>query len=92
MTNARMNIVVAVLAKERDLIDEMNELGMSEEDNKRYDELEKERKEIYEEAVPYLEEVIERNPENVEAIRTTINIYNQLGEEEKAAELKARLE
>jgi tetratricopeptide (TPR) repeat protein len=92
MTNARMNIVVAILAKERELIDEMNQLGMSKEDNKRYEELEEERKEIYEEAVPYLEKVIENDPENVNAIRTTINIYTQLGEDEKAAELKARLE
>ncbi|OEY73849.1 tetratricopeptide repeat protein [Salegentibacter salarius] len=92
MTNARMNIVVAILAKERDIIDEMNELGMSKEDNKRYEELEEERKEIYEQAVPYLEKVIESDPENVNVIRTAINIYNQLGEEEKAAELKARLE
>ncbi|WP_037321201.1 tetratricopeptide repeat protein [Salegentibacter sp. Hel_I_6] len=92
MDNARMNIVVAVLAKERDLIDEMNELGMSKEDNKRYEELENERKAVYEEAIPYLEDVIENDPENVEAIRTTINIYTQLGEEEKAAELKSKLE
>jgi tetratricopeptide (TPR) repeat protein len=92
MTNARMNIVVAILAKERDIIDEMNGLGMSKEDNKRYEELEEERKEIYEQAVPYLEKVIESDPENVNVIRTAINIYNQLGEEEKAAELKARLE
>ena len=92
MTNARMNIVVAILAKERAIIDEMNGLGMSKEDNKRYEELEEERKEIYEQAVPYLEKVIESDPENVNVIRTAINIYNQLGEEEKAAELKARLE
>lgn len=92
MTNARMNIVVAILAKERAIIDEMNELGMSKEDNKRYEELEEERKEIYKQAVPYLEKVIESDPENVNVIRTAINIYNQLGEEEKAAELKAKLE
>ncbi len=92
MTNARMNIVVAILAKERAIIDEMNGLGMSKEDNKRYEELEEERKEIYEQAVPYLEKVIESDPENVNVIRTAINIYNQLGEQEKAAELKARLE
>ena len=92
MTNARMNIVVAILAKERAIIDEMNGLGMSKEDNKRYEELEEERKEIYEQAVPYLEKVIESDPENENVIRTAINIYNQLGEEEKAAELKARLE
>ncbi|TDN87936.1 Tfp pilus assembly protein PilF [Salegentibacter sp. 24] len=92
MTNARMNIVVAILAKERGIIDEMNQLGMSKEDNKRYEELEKERNEIYQQAVPYLEKVIEADPENVNVIRTAINIYNQLGETEKAAALKARLE
>jgi tetratricopeptide (TPR) repeat protein len=70
----------------------MNGLGMSKEDNKRYEELEEERKEIYEQAVPYLEKVIESDPENENVIRTAINIYNQLGEQEKAAELKARLE
>ncbi|SKB35491.1 Tetratricopeptide repeat-containing protein [Salegentibacter holothuriorum] len=92
MTNARMNIVVAILAKERGIIDEMNGLGMSKEDNKRYEELEAEREEIYKQAVPYLEKVIEADPENVNVIRTAINIYNQLGEEDKAATLKARLE
>lgn len=92
MVNARMNTVVAILAKERDLIDQMNELGMSEEDNKRYEELGEERKEIYKQAVPHLEKVIEADPDNVNAIRTAINIYNQLGEEEKAAELESRLE
>jgi len=92
MTNARMNIVVAILAKERAIIDEMNTLGMSKEDNKRYEELQEERNEVYEQAVPYLEKVIEADPENVNVIRTAINIYTQLGEEEKAAELEARLE
>lgn len=92
MTNARMNIVVAILAKERSIIDEMNGLGMSKEDNKRYEELQEERKKIYVEAIPYLEEVVEIDPDNTDAIRTLLNIYNQTGEEEKAAELKSNLE
>lgn len=92
MNNARMNIVVAILAKERGLIDEMNDLGMSKEDNKRYEELEEERKDIYTDAIPHLEKVVELDPDNTEAIRTLLNIYNQTGEEEKAAELKTKLE
>lgn len=92
MDEARMNIVVAILAKERELIEEMNELGMSKEDQERYDELQEERLEIYEEVMPYLEEVIEHDPQNVEAIRTAMNIYNALDEEEKAQEMKAMLE
>lgn len=92
MNEARMNIVVAILDKERALIDEMNGLGMSKEDNKRYDELMKERNGIYEEALPYLEDVIKNDPENTDAIRTAMNIYNQLNMPEKAKEMKALLE
>ncbi len=92
MNEARMNIVVAILAKERELIDQMNELGMSADDQKKYEELEKERMDIYEEVTPYLEEVIEHDPTNVEAIRTAMNIYSATGKEEKAAEMKAKLE
>lgn len=92
MDEARMNIVVAILAKERELIEEMNNLGMSKEDNERYEELEAERLEIYEEVMPYLEDVIENDPQNTEAMRTAMNIYNALDEEEKAQEMKAKLE
>ncbi len=92
MDEARMNIVVAILAKERELIDEMNELGMSADDQKKYEELEEERMEIYEEVMPYLEDVIEHDPQNVEAIRTAMNIYSATGNDEKAAEMKAMLE
>lgn len=88
MTDARMNIVVAVLAKERVLIEEMNGLGMSKADNKRYDELTELRKEVYKEAVPYLEAVIEKDPTNIDAIRTAMNIYSQINEPEKAKEMK----
>lgn len=92
MTEARMNIVVAILAKERDIIDEMNKLGMSKEDNKRYKELEEERLEVYEEAIPYLEDAIEHDPTNVEIIRTAMNIFNTLDEQEKAQVMKEKLE
>ncbi len=92
MDNARMNIAAVILSKEREIIDEMNGLGMSKEDNKRYDELAEERKDIYREAIPYLEAIVEKNPENTDAVRTAMNIYTQIGENEKAAEMKALLE
>ncbi|HSP10939.1 MAG TPA: tetratricopeptide repeat protein [Salegentibacter sp.] len=92
MSEARMNIVVAILAKERALIDEMNDLGMSKEDSKRYEELEAERMEVYEEVIPYLEDAIEHDPTNVEIIRTAMNIFNALDEEEKAQVLKEKLD
>ncbi|MDR9456202.1 MAG: tetratricopeptide repeat protein [Salegentibacter sp.] len=92
MSEARMNIVVAILAQEREIIDQMNQLGMSKEDNKRYEELEAERLEVYEEVIPYLEDAIEHDPTNVEIIRTAMNIFSALDEEEKAQVMKEKLE
>ena len=92
MDNARMNIAAVILSKEREIIDEMNGLGMSKKDNERYEELSEERKEIYKEAIPYLEAIVKKNPDNKDAVKTAMNIYTQIGENEKAAEMKALLE
>jgi len=91
MAEARLNIAAAILAQEASIVEEMNTLGMSKADTKKYDELAEKRKEIYRSALPYLETVMENDPENLEAIRTTMNIYYQLGESEKADALQAKL-
>ncbi len=91
MTDAYINLASAKLMKEQEIIDEMNNLGMSKEDNKRYEELGEERKELYQEALPYLEKATELDPNNTEAIRTLRNIYLQLGEDEKAEQMKNKL-
>ncbi|WP_300438047.1 tetratricopeptide repeat protein [Christiangramia sp.] len=88
---ARVNMIAAMLSEERGIIDEMNNLGMSKKDNARYDELDAERKELYREVLPYLEKAMEVDPENKDIIRTAMNLYTNLGEEEKADELKAKL-
>ena len=92
MTEARLNMVALILSKERDIIEEMNNLGMSKEDNKRYEELQEERNQIYEEAVPYLEAIIEKDPSNLSALRTAKNIHTQLGNEEKVEEMNTLIE
>ncbi|MDR6302132.1 tetratricopeptide repeat protein [Mesonia maritima] len=91
MTNAYINLSTLILEDERKIVDEMNSLGMSKADNKRYDELVEEKKELYREAVPYLKKGMENDPSNTETIRTLMNIYSQLGEEQKAKELKQKL-
>ena len=91
MTEARLNIAAAILSNEAKIVEEMNTLGMSKADAKKYDELAEKRKDIYRKALPYLETVMENDPENIEAIRTTMNIYYQLGETEKADALQAKL-
>ncbi|MGB8705401.1 MAG: tetratricopeptide repeat protein [Gillisia sp.] len=91
MTDARLNIAAAILSKEQGIVEQMNKLGMSKEDTKKYDELSEKRKGIYKDALPYLEKVMEADPNNVEAIRTTMNIYYQLGQNDKADALQEKL-
>jgi len=91
LTEARLNIAAAILSGETAIVEQMNSLGLSKADAKKYDELAEQRKGLYKKALPYLEKVMENNPENLEAIRTTMNIYYQLGEAEKAAVLQEKL-
>ena len=92
LNDARLNIAAAVLAKEAAIVEEMNALGMSKADTKKYDELSEQRKVIYREALPYLETVMEKDPNNKEAMRTTMNIYYQLGDNAKAEAIQAKLD
>lgn len=91
MNNARINKVAAILSTEREIIDEMNNLGMSKADNERYEELDAERKELYSRVVPILEKAIAIEPNNTDAIKTAMNIYSNLGNQEKVEEMKAKL-
>jgi tetratricopeptide (TPR) repeat protein len=89
---ALINMSVAKLAAEGKLVEEMNALGNSSADNKKYDELKEKRKQIYLETVPYLAKAIELNPNNTNVMRTLMNIYGQLGEDAKQKEMKAKLD
>ncbi len=91
MHNARINLAFAILAKERPIVDEMNSLGMSKADQKKYDELGKQRNQLYRDAMPHLEKVLERDPDNLEAARTMMNMYYQLNETEKAEAMKQKV-
>jgi tetratricopeptide (TPR) repeat protein len=92
LTEARLNIAAAILSGESAIVEQMNGLGLSKADAKKYDELAEQRKGLYRKALPYLEKVMEDNPENVEAIRTAMNIYYQLGEAEKAAAAQEKID
>lgn len=81
-----------VLTKEKSLIEEMNGLGTSAKDNKRYDELVEVRKTIYKEAIPYLEKALNYDSNNINAAKTLMNIYSVLGETEKHKEMKAKVD
>ncbi|WP_121665370.1 tetratricopeptide repeat protein [Mesonia aquimarina] len=91
MINAYINLSTLILSEEREIVDEMNGLGMSKADTKRYDELTEKKNNLYKEALPYLEKAVELEPTDVELNRTLMNIYYQLGENEKAKAIKAKI-
>ena len=91
-TNAYINLSALILGQEEALIEEMNGLGTSRADDKRYDELREERQGLYKEAVPYLVTALDLDAKNSSAAKTLMNIYSILGETEKHKEMKAILD
>ena len=90
--NAYINLSALVLSREQPLIEEMNGLGTSKADDKRYDELREERQNLYKEAVPYLTKALDINSKNINAAKTLMNIYSILGEKEKHDALELKIE
>ncbi len=89
---AQINMAAMILQNEGKIVEEMNGLGNSKADNKRYDELKEARKDIYNQAMPYLEAATQSAPENIEIRRTLMNIYSQLGMDAKYKAAKAQVE
>lgn len=90
--NAYINSAALVLGEEAVLIEEMNGLGSSKADDKRYDELRAQRQDIYRSAIPLLEKALGIDEDNDSAATTLLNIYSVLGETEKHKALKAKME
>ena len=90
--NAYINMSALVLGKEEKLIEEMNGLGTSSADNKRYDELTAQRQGLYKEAIPYLEKVLSMDDKNLQAAKTLMNIYSVIDETEKFKAMKMKVE
>ena len=91
-TDAYNNIAVLILSEESNIVEEMNSLGNSSADNKRYDELRAKRSTIFESAIPYLEATLKLKPKDIQAVQTLMNIYRGSGKTDKYKELKAKLE
>lgn len=87
MANAYNNIASIILAKDRKITEQMNKLGMSTADTKKYDKLKAEKIDILKEAIPYLKKTIELDSSNINAIKYLKSIYYQTGENSKAEEM-----
>tara|TARA_B110001450_G_scaffold205685_1_gene195684 strand:+ start:75 stop:1346 length:1272 start_codon:yes stop_codon:yes gene_type:complete len=88
-TNAYINLAALILSQEQTILDDMNSLGSSKADDRKYDQLKQKRNEMFLEAIPYLESAMETSPKNFQAAKTLSNIYSAVGNSEKYKEFKA---
>jgi tetratricopeptide (TPR) repeat protein len=86
-----LNLVSLILEGESTIVEEMNSLGNSRADNARYEQLKTDRENLYLECVPILKKLVALS-NNQEAIKTLMNIYGTLGDNEGFKEMKALVE
>ena len=89
-----LNIVGLILEGESALVDKMNAIVTSNKrsDQVKYDSLELERENLYNDCLPYLEKLIEIDPKNIEALKTAKNIYYTVGDNEKFKLMNAKIQ
>tara|TARA_B100001057_G_scaffold139191_1_gene138873 strand:+ start:4204 stop:5427 length:1224 start_codon:yes stop_codon:yes gene_type:complete len=88
--NAYLNLVALILEGEQKIVEEMNSLGTSSKDNAQYDLLKLEREKLYQECVPILKKLIDIEKDE-DAIKTLMNIYGTLGDNQGFKQMKALL-
>ncbi|BDB57506.1 tetratricopeptide repeat protein [Flavobacterium ammonificans] len=89
--NAYLNLAILKLDADKKLFDEIQKLGNSEKDNKRYEVLKKQREAVFTSALPYLEKAAELDDTNEEVKSTLLSVFRALEMTEKAKALKARM-
>lgn len=90
-TNAYINLAVLKLQNEKPLIEEMNKLGTSDKDNKRYEVLKKKREDLFRSTLPYLKKAYELDPENEDIAKTLSGVYGALEMTAEKNALKAKM-
>ena len=90
--NAQINMAALILEEEQSIVDEMNNLGSSAADDRKYDELKIKRQEVYKSAIPFLVSALDTQPNNVDAAKTLMNIYSAIGETDNYKAIKAKVE
>lgn len=90
-TNAYLNLAALKLEAEKPIIDEMNKLGTSAKDMKRYDVLKAQREAVFKGVIPYLKKANELDPKNEDVSKTLLGVYNALEMTAEAKALKAKM-
>jgi tetratricopeptide (TPR) repeat protein len=89
--NAYLNLAILKLDADKKIFDEIQKLGNSEKDNKRYEVLKKQREAVFTSALPYLEKASELDDSNEEVKNTLLSVYRALEMTDKAKALKAKM-
>jgi hypothetical protein len=84
-------LAILKLDAEKGLITQMNKLGTSPAENKKYEILKKQREDVFKSVIPYLEKVAEFDEKNENVSKTLLNVYNALEMKDKAKALKAKM-
>ncbi|MAG87309.1 MAG: hypothetical protein CMB97_08075, partial [Flavobacteriaceae bacterium] len=74
------------------LIDEMNTLGTSRADTQRYDELKKQKDDLFKKGAKILEDALKQKPNNEGILAQLKNIYGALGDNENFMRIKQMME
>lgn len=90
-TNAYINLAALKLENEKVLIDEMNKLGTTPKDMKRYDELKTKRENLFRSTIPFLQKAVELDPKNTDVAKTLLNVYSALEMTTEYKALKAKM-
>lgn len=89
--DAYINLSELKLRADEKFVTEMNKLGTSEKDNKRYEAIKVERDKNFKSILPYLEKAVEIKPDNEIVKKQLLSVYNALEMTDKYKALKAKL-
>ncbi|MBA4154515.1 hypothetical protein [Flavobacterium sp.] len=90
--NAYINLANFKIDEQSRIFEEMNSLGNSSAENKKYNELMDKKNKLLEEALPYLETALTYKPNNLDILTLMTQIYPTLGMDDKYKETKAKIE
>ncbi|WP_394749604.1 tetratricopeptide repeat protein [Spongiimicrobium salis] len=89
--NAQLNLSSTYINEGNALIDQLNELGTSRADLKKYDELKQKKDDLFVVGANVLEEALKQNPDNQGILSQLKNIYGALGDNENFLRIKKLL-
>jgi tetratricopeptide (TPR) repeat protein len=89
--DALINFSELRLRADAKIVDEMNKLGTTEKDNKRYEVLKASREKNFKSLLPYLEKADELKPNDEGVKKTLLSVYNALEMTDKYKALKAKM-